>query len=164
MLKVNICKCGRPELFHSVGCYGNPYPDLYEKDKTIICAISKTQLEEFFGRLEGPEGCNFTEDGKWLCDGKTTSFAKKILISMNLHPEDIAKLLKLFELFGGYCDCEILFNSEDHIMDLVNNSNPQNIRKIQNDKIKEYEKHKKHQKELIKNCQVYLKKIKELSK
>ena len=150
MLKVNICKCGRPEINHTVGCYGNPYPDLYEQGRTIICALSKEQLEEFFERLEGSEGCNFTEDGKWICDSKTTSFSKKILINMNIHPDDISNILTIFKLFGGYCDCEILFNAEERVIELFNKPSTKNIREIQDDIIKEYEQHNKKTIEMLK--------------
>lgn len=74
-----------------------------------------TLWDEFIERLEGPEGCNFQEDehGKitWRCmGGSDKSFATAILETMlNI---DVAGSLRFFERYGGYCDCEILFNVE----------------------------------------------------
>jgi len=64
---------------------------------------------EFVTRLAGEEGCNFTEDGKWQCSGKSERpFATNILEKMgNI---DIPATMEYFEEHGGFCDCEILFN------------------------------------------------------
>ena len=72
--------------------------------------------EEFLARLEGPEGCNFRqadpndiETLTWDCNGgKNKDYAKKILAEMG--GIDIDESLKYFDLNGGHCDCEILFN------------------------------------------------------
>lgn len=72
--------------------------------------------KEFAERLEGPEGCNFKDDGKgkedsitWECKGgRDQSKCRAILGAM---PEiDIGKSLVYFDEHGGYCDCEVLFN------------------------------------------------------
>lgn len=74
--------------------------------------------EEFYERLEGPEGCNFHEkipgDKKsvtWKCKaGRDKSLAQAILEKMDAI--DVPASLSFFETRGGYCDCEILFNVE----------------------------------------------------
>ena len=68
--------------------------------------------EQFFERLEGPEGCNFTEDKKenieWKCKNDH-AFTRKILTKMgNI---DVENSLLYFSNHGGHCDCEILFNT-----------------------------------------------------
>lgn len=71
--------------------------------------------EEFVGRLEGGEGCNFkVVKGKttWKCKGgenkdRATAILKKM---SKQEPIDIEGTLRFFESRGGYCDCEILFN------------------------------------------------------
>ena len=73
--------------------------------------------DEFCGRLEGPEGCNFQEDeaGKitWDCAGGTDqTYAEKILKAMNENGGeiDVEGSLAYYRENGGHCDCEILFN------------------------------------------------------
>lgn len=82
--------------------------------------LARKQLDEFFSRLEGPEGCDFKEDEKgkvtWKCKGgKDRSKAFEILRKMEISEKDIAVFISLCETYGGYCDCEILFNAEEHI-------------------------------------------------
>lgn len=67
---------------------------------------------KFLKRLEGPEGCNFTETEKgitWRCQGgRDKSLATAI---MRRFPDvDLERSIDYFEKNGGYCDCEILFN------------------------------------------------------
>lgn len=82
--------------------------------------LTKEQLEEFFSRLEGNEGCDFKEDeGKviWKCKGgNDKSKAKEILKKMGISEKVMTEFLSLCESHGGYCDCEILINAEKHIM------------------------------------------------
>ena len=87
--------------------------------------LTKKQKKEFFSRLEGPDGCDFREDasGKfiWNCKGdrcKDLSF--KILKDMKISGENIAKFLEDCERTGGYCDCEIIFNSKEALLKEVN--------------------------------------------
>ena len=83
--------------------------------------MNKEQLKEFFERLFGPEGCNFRKDKKgedqWNCgngDDKTLSI--KILRKMGIKNKDIKIFLSQCEKYGGYCDCEIIFNAMDHFI------------------------------------------------
>jgi len=72
---------------------------------------------EFVDRLEGPEGCNFRYSEKnngcnvWDCDNTAERpKARAILASMGFDEQAIEESLSIFEMEGGYCDCEILFN------------------------------------------------------
>lgn len=70
---------------------------------------------EFYARLQGPEGCDFRKDPKrkwvWKCKGgEDKSYTKKIL--KNMRNIDVSKSLQFFEKEGAFCDCEILFNLE----------------------------------------------------
>lgn len=83
--------------------------------------LTRKQLDEFFSRLEGEEGCNFKEDdeGKvtWKCTGgNDKSKAIEILKKMGISENVITEFMSLCESHGGYCDCEILFNAEERIM------------------------------------------------
>lgn len=74
--------------------------------------------DEFCVRLEGPEGCNFRQEGGdggivWNCGGGTDQTkAEKILRTMNEEGReiDVEGSLAYYSENGGYCDCEILFN------------------------------------------------------
>jgi hypothetical protein len=72
--------------------------------------------DEFCERLEGPEGCHFRPrldqpGSTWTCaGGRDKTFAIQILTAMGFSSEDIAWSLQFFEVHGGFCDCEILFN------------------------------------------------------
>ncbi len=82
--------------------------------------MTDAQWAEFFDRLEGPEGCDFKEDadGKttWNCaGGNDKTHARAILTAMSLDPIHISDVLHEVEYFGGYCDCEILFNAAPRI-------------------------------------------------
>ena len=66
---------------------------------------------EFTEKLGGPDGCDFTVDGTWICDNsRHRPFARKILTEMGF---DVSRSLAVFDAGGGYCDCEILFNVEN---------------------------------------------------
>jgi hypothetical protein len=84
-------------------------------------AMTKEQMEEFFMRLAGPEGCDFKDDPvksfTWKCaGGNDKTFAKKILTEMQINPDDQIDFLCECDRYGGHCDCEILFNAEERIM------------------------------------------------
>ena len=71
--------------------------------------------DEFYERLEGPEGCDFQEDsnGKitWKCGGgNNRQKSKAILANMGF---DVQASLDYFTEHGGHWDCEILFNVEE---------------------------------------------------
>ena len=83
--------------------------------------MTKKQLKEFFARLEGPEGCDFKENEKgnttWNCkSGMDKTHAKRILKKMGIPKDEATDFLALCDENGGHCDCEILFNAEERIM------------------------------------------------
>jgi hypothetical protein len=71
---------------------------------------------EFRDRLEGPEGCDFTQKDPedintvtWNCaGGEDQSLARAVLEKTG--DIDIEASLAYFSDHGGHCDCEILFN------------------------------------------------------
>lgn len=81
--------------------------------------MTKKQIKEFIKRLGGKEGCNFRGKGKnmkWNCDAKTHNLSRKILTKMKISQKEQDEFLKKCEKYGGYCDCEILFNAEEHLL------------------------------------------------
>ncbi len=84
----------------------------------------ETTTERFFDLLEGEEGCNFRyENGQAVhtCFGDFR-FSKKILSKFfGLEEDDINEFLKFCKDNGGFCDCEILFNVEDKILNREEN-------------------------------------------
>lgn len=81
-----------------------------------------SKWQEFIDRLQGPEGCNFREDIRntvkrqtWDCDNTPQRpLARKIMKSMGLSDQEIEQSLGFFHAGGGHCDCEIVFNVEEH--------------------------------------------------
>lgn len=75
----------------------------------------------FRTRLEGPAGCNFTEQvpgdpstAHWSCGGgNDLSKSRAILLSMGYSSAFTDRSLEFFSAHGGHCDCEVLFNVED---------------------------------------------------
>jgi hypothetical protein len=49
----------------------------------------------------------------WTCDNQLT-FTKEFCDINNL---DFEKVKSTLNTFGGYCDCEVLFNAQDHLTD-----------------------------------------------
>jgi hypothetical protein len=88
--------------------------------------ISKEKQIEFFDRLYGKEGCDFKKvNGKvtWKCKGGLSkALSVKILEKMKVSAEDAAEFLTLCTLHGGHCDCEILFNARDKILEVKGES------------------------------------------
>jgi hypothetical protein len=90
--------------------------------KKQLMTPGNPRWEEFIGRLEGPEGCNFQaeyDEGEvivdtvtWACGGGEDK--SKAAAILNTMPEiDVAASLNFFEQHGGFCDCEIVFNVEE---------------------------------------------------
>lgn len=76
---------------------------------------SRIRWNEFLGRLEGPEGCNFRDnsigEAIWNCPKREgQSRAKRILRRMGYSPAHIKRVLQFCTENGGYCDCTIVFN------------------------------------------------------
>ena len=72
----------------------------------------------FARRLEGPNGCNFTQTDpndprsiRWTCDSSPErTKTRAILAAMGFSPAFIDRSLSYFDEHGGHCDCEVLFN------------------------------------------------------
>jgi hypothetical protein len=65
---------------------------------------------EFFDRLND----HFVEDGRCSAEMDRT-FSRKILTSMGVSAHQIEECMALFEEHGGYCDCEVVMNAQEHI-------------------------------------------------
>ena len=83
--------------------------------------MNQDRIKEFLKRLESPEGCNFREKIKgdpkstvWNCDGNFAR-SRKILMAMGIPIKEQDDFLEECKEFGGYCDCEILLNSAEHL-------------------------------------------------
>jgi len=80
--------------------------------------VEKMKYQELFDYLEGK--CDFKEiknkskakkDYTWNCDCKLT-FTKQFCKKNKL---DFEKVKKRLNNTGGYCDCEVIFNSAEKI-------------------------------------------------
>ena len=83
--------------------------------------MTKRQMEYFFSELEGKNGCNFRKNNKgediWKCKGgQDTSLARKILKEMGIGKAEADAFLKKCESFGGFCDCEVIFNAKTKML------------------------------------------------
>lgn len=84
--------------------------------------IFRQDIDRFLTILEGPKGCNFRKrkkDGKtvWNCKGGTDKgHSVRILENMGFSINQILNILKVADSNGGHCDCEILFNAEDALL------------------------------------------------
>lgn len=90
--------------------------------------LTTEQWNEYFDRLEGPEGCDFKEEPDpddpetpkttWRCGG---GFDKKyslaILKGMGIEETTIASVISYVSMLGGHCDCEVLFNTIDRVFE-----------------------------------------------
>lgn len=83
----------------------------YEAKARIMCP-EHPRWREFIDRLVGPEGCNFREQGGlhgWNCSGEDDRpFCRAILVAMG--GIDAEGTLRYFDVHGGHCDCEVVFN------------------------------------------------------
>ena len=80
--------------------------------------IDEEFMKEFLERLEGPEGCFFTDDQKWRCGGGCNKdYSMKILRAMGADDSQIGEIITMATLHGGHCDCEILFNAVDGLLE-----------------------------------------------
>lgn len=87
--------------------------------------MTKTEIREFFERLEGPEGCNFQgkqdaqgnllpETVTWECaGGNDKTLSRAILMKMGIPEKEITAFLVKCHEAGGHCDCEIIFNAKE---------------------------------------------------
>lgn len=89
--------------------------------------MNNKTINEFLNRLEGKEGCNFRLNDRndknsitFDCDGRTRTKAIAILEGMKVSQHEIDEIMDICEENGGYCDCEILFNAEEALLERYN--------------------------------------------
>ncbi len=70
--------------------------------------MNKKDLERFFNRLEELLEING-------CNGRDLTNAEIILEEMNILKENREEFLEDCRESGGFCDCEIFLNSEEHL-------------------------------------------------
>ena len=78
--------------------------------------LSKSQIRYFLEKLAGDEGCQYTGI-EWKCGGKEFTYSKKILNSINIPQGEQEKFFKICREYDGYCDCEILMNAAQFLLD-----------------------------------------------
>jgi hypothetical protein len=85
--------------------------------------VTREVINEFLDRLTGKEGCDFVMNEQdplqstWNCDGVSHKHSRKILKSMGLKEYQIEMVLDVAKDNGGYCDCEILLNADDNLLE-----------------------------------------------
>ncbi len=79
-------------------------------------SLSKKRIRYFLERLAGDEGCQYTGI-EWKCGGKEFTYSRKILNLMEIPPEEQEKFIKICQKYDGYCDCEILMNAAQFLLD-----------------------------------------------
>ena len=75
--------------------------------------MNKRELEKFFKRLEELLETNW-------CNGYNLTNAEIILNEMNIPKKEQDIFLDQCRNSGGFCDCEIFLNSEDHLREIYN--------------------------------------------
>lgn len=83
--------------------------------------LTKLKIKRFLKQLEGPKGCNFCHAPNslawaWHCDG-TFKKAKTIMTEMKFTEEEIGRVLDISQNNGGFCDCEMLFNTSNTLIE-----------------------------------------------
>ncbi len=76
--------------------------------------MNMDDIREFLDRLMGDEGIGLTRFGS-RCHGFT--YSKKILDKMGIDKETQDKFFELCKYYGGYCDCEIIFNAKPRLLE-----------------------------------------------
>lgn len=109
-----------------------------EYERTLWCAAAWQAIDphstlhslhfrwaEFVDRLAGKEGCDAQHEPlRMRCAGDANDetrhqYALAILVRLGLTAEEIVLARRLFDAYGGHCDCEILLNVEPKIDDLA---------------------------------------------
>ncbi|KKK44655.1 hypothetical protein LCGC14_0870380 [marine sediment metagenome] len=87
---------------------------VYFEDLRANFQISNEKLGEFFDKLGSDDGIGLSRRGA-KCNGFTAS--KKILDQMGVIEETQGRFFELSEYYGGYCDCEIIFNAKSRFLE-----------------------------------------------
>lgn len=80
-----------------------------------IMSPKHPEWEDFIDVISGPEGMNFrgipgSLNFNWDCTSKIDKTICRKWLAFSDPPVDVEKSLRLFEAFGGHCDCEVVFN------------------------------------------------------
>jgi len=89
--------------------------DLHFKEISVLGSkipLKLRQIESFLINLY--RKLDISKKGS-KCDG-TFSYSRFILEEMGVKKEKLNNFLKLCQHYGGYCDCEILFNAKDQLL------------------------------------------------
>jgi hypothetical protein len=85
--------------------------------------INRKTIIKFLEMLGDKEGCNFRykivnkkKEVIWNCDSRSHTKARAILKKLKLSKQEIDEVIRFCELNGGHCDCEILFNAEEALL------------------------------------------------
>jgi hypothetical protein len=84
----------------------------YEKFREKL-DISEVELREFFERLMSDEGIALSHAGSRCHE---YYYFKIILDRMGIMGEIQEKFFELCKYYGGYCDCEIIFNAKPRFL------------------------------------------------
>lgn len=84
----------------------------YEKLRNEL-RMDAGEIKEFLDRLMGDEGIKLSRSGS-KCHGYT--YSKKILDRMGIDKETQEQFFELCQYYGGYCDCEIIFNAKPRLL------------------------------------------------
>lgn len=82
-------------------------------------SFSDEQWEDLFVRLEGPDGCNFREGPNgdtWDCKGGTDLTFTKAILGEMVDEAERDRVLSVIDVFGGHCDCEVVFNVQERVL------------------------------------------------
>ena len=87
--------------------------------------FSRIDMERFFERLEGSEGCDFKEEVPgdvssitWKCTcGGDKSLSLRILKLMGVSIKDSDEFLNACDKLGGYCDCRICLLTKEKMLE-----------------------------------------------
>lgn len=77
--------------------------------------------EAFCDLLAGPEGCDFKntdnpDETAWKCDKSSERPLTRGILAKHFPRIDVEKTLAFFDQRGGYCDCEVIWNVEDSVV------------------------------------------------
>lgn len=83
----------------------------------MILTTEHERWSEFLERLEGPEGCDFTQSdpddalsARWECSPLSVPSSKARHVLTLMGGIDVEGTLEWVKATGNHCDCEIIFN------------------------------------------------------
>ncbi len=125
LLKLSICTCLHcghsdkdmiyiPKMKQWLCIECNSERVYFEKLRSELRTdMNMDDIREFLDRLMGDEGIGLTRFGS-RCHGFT--YSKRILDKMGIDKGIQDKFFELCKYYGGYCDCEIIFNAKPQLL------------------------------------------------